>query len=101
MPELISIKQGRGHSKNFAKWYKMKNVKYSWVKSLCAPNWISGIEIWSSRVDFYELFQKERKQKHRKTFIHVYISCKQTAQLTDTEKVLRRGICICVTLDGS
>ena len=28
MPELISIKQGSGHPKNFTNWYKMKNVKF-------------------------------------------------------------------------
>ena len=30
MPELISIKQGRGQPKNFTNWYKMKNVKFEW-----------------------------------------------------------------------
>ena len=53
MPELISIKQGRCHLKNFTNCYKMKNVKFK----ISAPNWISDIEIYSSRVNFYELFQ--------------------------------------------
>ena len=30
MAELLSIKQGRGHPKNFTNWYKMKNVKFEW-----------------------------------------------------------------------
>ena len=45
-------------------------------------------------------FKRKDSRKHRKTLIHVYTSCKQTAQLIDTEKVLWSGICICVTLDG-
>ena len=30
MPELISIKQGRGHPKNVTDWYKKKHVKFKW-----------------------------------------------------------------------
>ena len=30
MAELLSIKQGRGHPKNFTNWYKMKIVKFEW-----------------------------------------------------------------------
>ena len=30
MPEVIAIKQGRGHPKNFTNWYKMKHVKFEW-----------------------------------------------------------------------
>ena len=47
----------------------------------------------------FELFKRKESKNIGKTLIHVYTSCKQTAHLTDTEKVLRNGICICVTLD--
>ena len=46
------------------------------------------------------LFKQKESRKHRKTLIHVYTSCKQTAPLINTEKEFRRGICICVTKDG-
>ena len=45
MPELISIKHGRGHPKNFTNLYKMKNVKFEWNLYHGAPKWKSGIEI--------------------------------------------------------
>ena len=46
-------------------------------------------------------FKRKESRKHRKTLIHVYTSCKQTAPFIDTEKVFRSGICICVTYVGS
>ena len=45
-------------------------------------------------------FKRKESRKHRKILIHVYTSYKQTAPPIDTEKRLRSGICICVTLDG-
>ena len=81
MPELISIKQGWGHPKNFT---NVQNKKcWSWVKV--------------QESIFMNIFKRKESRKHRKTLIHVYTSCKQTAPLIDTEKVFRSGICICVT----
>ena len=33
-------------------------------------------------------FKRKENRKHKETLIHVNTSCKQTAPLTDTEKVL-------------
>ena len=55
MPEIISIKQGRGHPKNFTNWYKIKTeeviLKFRVQESI-----------------FMNFFLKDRKQKESENF---------------------------------
>ena len=83
LPELVCVKQCKGHPKNVANWHKMKNAEFEWNHYVHLTV-LSEIEILSARVDFNELFQKEESKRHSKTLIPVNTSCKQTAQLTVT-----------------
>ena len=55
MPEIITIKLGRGHPKNFTNLYTLTNAQFE-LKSLYSPNCINDFEVLAASVDFNELF---------------------------------------------